>query len=105
MTTLDDLLRQQRELASKIASLQAASREAVLAEIRHLMSLHGLTTKDVAAGGSRSKERPVDASRRTVLPKYRDEAGHTWAGRGLKPKWLAEAIAAGKSIDDFVIRE
>jgi DNA-binding protein H-NS len=105
MTTLDDLLRQQRELAAQIASLTAASREAVLAEIRRIMSLHGLTLKDVAAGGARSKERPEAASRRTVPPKYRDEAGHAWSGRGLKPKWLVEAIAAGKSIDDFVIRK
>lgn len=32
---------------------------------------------------------------------YRDASGKTWGGRGPKPKWLAEAIAGGKSLEDF----
>ena len=33
---------------------------------------------------------------------YRDAlSGQTWSGRGLKPRWLAEALASGKSLSDF----
>ena len=41
-----------------------------------------------------------------VAPKYRNPQNpeETWAGRGLRPKWLAAAIKAGKSVDDFLIR-
>jgi DNA-binding protein H-NS len=103
--SLDDLLRQQRELDAQIASLKTARRKAALAEIRDLMSVHGLAPKDVGLGGPKVKESPERAARPPVPPKYRDQAGHTWSGRGLKPKWLVAAIAAGKSARDFLISE
>ena len=34
---------------------------------------------------------------RKVPPKYRDNAGNIWAGRGAKPRWLVAAIKKGKS--------
>src|SRR5258708_8845837 len=56
------------------------------------------------SGGTRSKSvgRGV---RGKVAPKYRNPENpvETWAGRGLKPKWLAAAIKAGKKQDDFLI--
>ena len=44
-------------------------------------------------------------ARGPVAPKYRnpENPAETWAGRGLKPKWLAAAIKAGKKQDDFLI--
>jgi DNA-binding protein H-NS len=41
-----------------------------------------------------------------VAPKYRNPQNpeETWAGRGLRPKWLTAAIKSGKSADDFLIR-
>jgi DNA-binding protein H-NS len=40
-----------------------------------------------------------------VYPKFRNPArpGQTWSGRGKQPIWIREAIAAGQSIDDFLI--
>src|SRR5271167_388911 len=40
-----------------------------------------------------------------VAPKYRnpENPAETWAGRGLKPRWLAAAIKTGKKLDDFLI--
>ncbi|MFM7009219.1 MAG: H-NS family nucleoid-associated regulatory protein [Betaproteobacteria bacterium] len=41
-----------------------------------------------------------------MAPKYKDpETGATWTGRGLKPKWLANALAAGREICEFAIKE
>ena len=41
----------------------------------------------------------------SVAPKYRnsENPAETWAGRGLKPRWLAAAMKAGKELDDFLI--
>lgn len=33
--------------------------------------------------------------------KYRDNAGNAWSGRGPRPRWLTDALAAGKSLDDL----
>jgi DNA-binding protein H-NS len=41
----------------------------------------------------------------SVAPKYRnpENSAETWAGRGLKPRWLAAAIKSGKKLEDFAI--
>jgi DNA-binding protein H-NS len=38
-----------------------------------------------------------------VPPKYSGPSGETWAGRGIKPRWLVTAINSGKKLDDFLI--
>ena len=40
---------------------------------------------------------------RKVPPKYRGPSGETWAGRGVRPRWLVAAIKGGKKLDDFLI--
>jgi DNA-binding protein H-NS len=54
-----------------------------------------------AAGGKKSSSRG-----QSVAPKYRnpDNPTQTWAGRGLKPRWMTDALAAGRKMDDFLIR-
>ena len=44
-------------------------------------------------------------ARGAVAPKYRnpENPAETWAGRGLKPRWLAAALKAGKKLEDFSI--
>ncbi|SRR6266436_7118351 len=43
--------------------------------------------------------------RGAVPPKYcnPDNPAETWAGRGLKPRWLAAALKSGKKLEDFSI--
>jgi DNA-binding protein H-NS len=40
-----------------------------------------------------------------IAPKYRnpENPAETWAGRGLKPRWLTAAIKSGKKAEDFLI--
>src|SRR5262245_8093489 len=40
---------------------------------------------------------------RKVPAKYRSPSGETWAGRGVKPRWLVAAIKRGKKLDDYLI--
>ena len=41
-----------------------------------------------------------------AAPKYRnpENSSETWAGRGLKPRWLTAAMKSGKKLEDFAIR-
>jgi DNA-binding protein H-NS len=42
--------------------------------------------------------------RSIVAPKYRDSStGTTWTGRGKQPRWLSEALNAGRSLEDFKV--
>jgi DNA-binding protein H-NS len=38
-----------------------------------------------------------------VAPKYRDDAGNTWSGRGKQPKWVVAALASGRSLESLLI--
>jgi DNA-binding protein H-NS len=48
---------------------------------------------------------PLDALMQKGLPRYRNPAdsGQTWTGRGRQPRWIAEALASGRSLDEFKI--
>jgi DNA-binding protein H-NS len=41
----------------------------------------------------------------SIPPKYRNpkDPSQTWAGRGLQPLWLRDALKAGKKLDSFLI--
>ena len=47
--------------------------------------------------------KPGTKRRKAVAAKYRGPDGQTWAGRGMKPRWLTAALAEGRSIDEFAI--
>src|ERR1700733_13250970 len=57
------------------------------------------------SGGSRAKSALGRGARGKVAPKFRNPENpiETWAGRGLKPRWLAAALKSGKKLDDFRI--
>jgi DNA-binding protein H-NS len=56
-------------------------------------------------GKLKSKGMVGRGARGPVAAKYRnpENPAETWAGRGLKPRWLAAAIKSGKKIEDFAI--
>lgn len=102
LMSLADLLKQKADLERQIASAQSESKAKAIADVRALMSQYGLTVADLIAP-SRKAGKTEDAVRRPVAAKYKDDQGNSWTGRGLKPKWLTAALAAGKKIEDFAV--
>jgi len=49
-------------------------------------------------------ERKSRLKGRKVPPKYRSPSGETWAGRGVRPRWLVAALKRGKKMEDFLIK-
>ena len=102
---LTELLEQKRELEVEIARMQAQSRQEGLALVRQVMGEHGLSVADVAGAVSGQDKAAREVKPRgPVAAKYRDEAtGKAWSGRGLKPTWLREALAAGRTLEEFAV--
>jgi DNA-binding protein H-NS len=99
MVSVSDLLAQKAALEQQIAEAQRTERAVAVAQVRALMSEHGLTLADLSSKPSTPKKAGAK-----VAPKYRDAAtGNTWSGRGLQPRWLKEALASGKTIKDFAL--
>ena len=99
MTTLQELIKQRDALNVQIASLQQARRAEVLAEIRAAMRENQIGIEDLGLTGKKVREPKV-----TSAPKYRDPVTQqTWGGRGKRPQWIHDALAAGKSLADYAI--
>ncbi len=82
-----------------------SERMSKLAEFQELLAKAGIDPKELVgdASGVNSSEKKKRAPR---PPKYRyvvDGNEQTWTGQGRTPKHLAEQIAQGRSLDDFLI--
>ncbi len=78
-----------------------------VSERRHEL-VSQLSKLDGHSGGAR-RGRPAGRGgpRGTVAPKYGnpENPAETWAGRGLKPRWLTAAMKGGKKLEDFAMGE
>lgn len=100
-TPLSELLAQRAAIEKQIADAQREEKAAAIAQVRALMTQHGLTVTDL---GSRASGARGPKAGGKVAPKYRNAAtGETWSGRGLQPKWLKAALASGRKLTDFAV--
>lgn len=96
--SLEELQTLARDIETEVVTRREADRERVLSQMRELAASLGLTLEEVVKG---------ERNRGTILPKYRHPANPvlTWSGRGKRPAWVNEALAAGMSMDDLAVAE
>src|SRR5271157_2902853 len=84
--------------------VEAALSSKVLEQRRTLQSQLSKLTR-FQPGKSASKAGHGGAAWGPVAPKYRnpENPAETWAGRGLKPRWLTAAMKSGRKLEDFAI--
>jgi DNA-binding protein H-NS len=94
--SIDALIGLRTKIDSALGSRVAGERRALESELAKLSRYE--------SGGTRAKSLRFGA-RGKVAPKFRnpENPSETWAGRGLKPRWLAAAIKSGRKLDDFRI--
>jgi DNA-binding protein H-NS len=92
--TIDKLLKLKDEIDDTLTAKISEQRRTLEAELSKLGRFESgkKAGRGVRAGSS-------------VAPKYRnpENPSETWAGRGLKPRWLAAALKGGGKIEDFAI--
>ena len=101
MASLKELIAQKEALEAEIERTKTTQRSEAIAKVRALMEEYGLSASDLSAkGGAKSRV----GSTKKVAAKYRNPAtGDSWSGRGLQPKWLKAAVAAGRKLGDFAV--
>ena len=94
--SLEDLVTLHTTLAAMIKEMKKTQRQELLQKYRELAASSGLSLEEVLGGQAAKKSLPA---------KYRnpDNPGQAWSGRGLKPIWLQEKLAQGKTLDDFKV--
>ena len=114
--TYAQIQKQIKELQKQAEDARQKEISGVVGRIKEAIAAYGLTAADLGLAGGKRRGRPPKATvaakparkarssaKRTVAPKYRDEAGNSWAGRGARPRWLRDALAAGRKIEEFAI--
>jgi len=81
-------------LMDQAEQIRKSERSGAVAAIKAKMAEYGITVADL--GGSGKVRVAAEA-------KYRGPNGELWSGRGRRPAWANEALAAGKSLDEYVI--
>ena len=110
-STLADINSQIKKHDEQIAQLRKQAEElrnheraGVVEELRKKIAEYGISATDLKLTGRGPAKRTGAAPAVKAAAKYRGPAGETWSGgRGRKPRWVTEALAAGKSLSDFEI--
>jgi DNA-binding protein H-NS len=103
MATYQEIVQKISELQKQAEEIKAREQAAVIADIREKIEQYGLTAEDLGFGAKAATGKKAGVNRKVPV-RYRDSAGNTWTGRGKRPGWLTQALAAGKSVEDFLIR-
>lgn len=111
--TYASVLKQIDQLKSEAERLRRAEIEGVVARIREAIDAYGLTAADLGFGRGKAGAKPARAGKGPArgkgkggkaAAKFRDDKGNTWAGRGKRPVWLRDALAAGRKLEEFAVK-
>mgnify|MGYP001170108481 CR=1 FL=1 len=108
MENIAALQAQRDALDSQIKQALQAQRAGAIAEAKKIIQQFDLNARELGlanSGASAVGRKASGDARASVAPKYRDPQNpeNTWTGRGKPPRWLATAMAAGKSEESFLI--
>lgn len=92
-----ELFTLQDKIQREIEKRTRQERDEALRKIRSIAEEAGLSLAELT-GAQKGKKAKAPV-------KYRDPNNqeNTWAGRGRKPRWLDEALARGKKLEDFAL--
>lgn len=111
-STYQQIQKQIDDLKKQAETVRRDEIKSVVAKIKEAITVYGLTAADLGfararAGAARAvqgaKRRTMRSGKSSVI-RYRDESGNTWVGRGKRPGWLRDALAAGRQLTDFAVK-
>ncbi|WP_112312965.1 H-NS histone family protein [Pseudogemmobacter bohemicus] len=96
--SLSELKQLEKSVARAITSFEERRKAEARAKVDELARELGYSFEDLAEAVPSRKRSPSVA-------KYRhpENPELTWSGRGRKPGWIGDALAVGKSLEDFAI--
>lgn len=93
-----ELLALKGDVENEIKRRESEEKSKAKKQIIELAKAYGLSVEEVLGKVGGVVRKPVEA-------KYRHPGNPelTWTGRGRKPVWVQELLAAGKTLDDLAI--
>ena len=110
--TYVQIQKQIEELTREAEKLKRQELQGVIGRIKEAIATYDLTASDLGLSGRGRKASATGKATKTSSPttkwakrsaKFRDATGNSWGGRGPRPQWLRDALAAGKKLEDFAV--
>lgn len=111
-TPVADIDRQIAKLQAQRDTLLGKEKKGVVARIKDAIQHYGIEVHELFSGARKamSAGKPAQPAKRgrkaggePAVVKFRD-GENTWAGRGKRPRWLQEKLAAGAKLEDFLVK-
>lgn len=98
-----ELLKLQASAAQATKDRRADALKALRAHIRKLIADEGFTLDEVFPAAAKAPAADPATSDKVApgVPKY-FQAGKSWTGKGRKPAWVAEHLAAGGTLEELL---
>lgn len=122
MSSYSQIIAEIEELTRQAEKKRKEESRSVLKTLRQQISDYGFTAAELgfeASSGvskgagkksrstvgkkARSSKAKARSLTRKVSPKYRDDQGNTWTGRGKKPLWVVQALSQGRTLESLLI--
>jgi DNA-binding protein H-NS len=71
------------------------------AQLSDFLVQPGSQAPKAAAPRGGAKRSAARSAGTVTAPRFSDGNGNVWSGRGPRPKWLKDAMASGKSLEEF----
>jgi DNA-binding protein H-NS len=112
--SLQQVLSQIAKLEKEAKALRDKEKVGVVTRIREAVAHYEITPAELFGAAPPAKTRKVRAAatgkvrkpgrKAPSVAKYTDGTGRTWSGVGKRPNWFKDALAAGKTAEDLLIR-
>lgn len=91
-------------LKRKAEAARAKEVAGVVRRMKEAIRVYGITAKDLGLNNAAAAARATTkGSQGAGSAQFADDEGNTWVGRGPRPGWLKEALAAGRSLEEFAV--
>ncbi|MFP5510946.1 MAG: H-NS family nucleoid-associated regulatory protein [Alphaproteobacteria bacterium] len=96
--SLTELKKLQKDIAKAISAFEDRQKAEARAEVAAMAKQMGFSLTELVGTNAKSTRAPAPAKFR-----HPENPALTWSGRGRKPRWFLEALAAGKTEDELTI--
>lgn len=103
--SIAELYELRNEVAAEIDSRSKEEREKLLREFHDKAKALGVTLEELMSGLLGKARGSAKPAAKKVAAKYVHPGNSklTWTGRGKRPRWIADWLESGKSLDDLKV--
>jgi len=103
MATYAEIQKKIAELEKQAEAQLRVERAGNIQQVKQLMQQLHVTVEDICPGVLKRRGSAGGAVSKGAIRYANPEGGKGWTGHGRKPRWVLDALAAGRQLEDFAV--